>query len=146
MIGLSVRGIRWQRKSVAVPSASNSCGSRTISTNYLITKPFERSVRIVDRPSDSNWCRKAPTPPARKWGIDRSIIREPYGSFDEDGSRRSLDTARLQATSRTIQFRLVPRQNFVEAGTIFSDALFVALLHYDLAVPLHPVQVIEDRK
>jgi hypothetical protein len=34
----------------------------------------------------------------------------------------------------------------VEAGAIFSDALFVALLGHNLPVPLHPVQVIEHRK
>ena len=64
---------------------------------------------------------------------------------DEEGSgpRRH---GRLQPPARTVQFRLVPWQNFVEAGAIFSDALFVALLDHDLPVPLHPVQVIEHRK
>jgi len=84
----------------------------------------------------------------RDWPENGALIghRTPIvHSSDEKGSgpRRH---GRLQPPARTVQFRLVPWQNFVEAGAIFSDALFVALLDHDLPVPLHPVEVIEHRK
>lgn len=145
-MGLSVRGMRWQRKSVAAPSASNSCGSRTTSTNCLTRKPFERSARTVDQPFDSNWCRKGPTRLARKWGIERSLVRRSIVRSSHEEGQDAASTGTSQTPARTVQFRLVPWQNFVEAGAIFSDALFVALLDDDLPVPLHPVQVIEHRK
>src|SRR5512138_2237617 len=67
----SVRGTLWQRKSVAAPSAFNSCGSQRTSMKSSMSRPFEPNALIVGQPFASSSSRRETRPLVQRWAIDR---------------------------------------------------------------------------
>src|SRR6266545_2524960 len=72
--------------------------------------------------SDSNLFRRGPMPPAPKW-----------------------DTS-SHSSSGTFQLRFIPRQNLVERHAVLAHPFLIHLIHQNLLVPFHCVEMIQDRQ
>ena len=121
----------------------------------------EQSVPIAVRTFASNLSPKVKTLPALRWGTSASfkmipdkaagnptpetfsVRRKERVTENEVGNRFN---GASHSSPRSIQLRLVPRQNLVETRTVFCNPLLVELTYFDFLVPQHPFKIIEHRQ